>query len=110
MVSETIAETVNETPVVIKTEVDLENHTVEESDSEKKDLPEKKCEELEVADNRTAEEAPKDIVSFIICTASLVVDTRECRVTRHIFDQTCRSSVIFRVSEIEPNKYEHNLI
>ena len=68
MVSETVAETVNETPAVVKTEVDIENHTdaVEESDSEKKDLPEKKCEEPEVTDNRTAEEATKDNVSFSV--------------------------------------------
>ena len=65
MVSETVQEAVNEAPVVVKTEVDpVENQGVEESDSEKKDLPEKRSEEPEVADNRTADETSKENVGF----------------------------------------------
>ena len=63
MVSETVPETDNAIPTVVKTEVEVQNETVEEeSDSEKKDLPEKKCEE--VTDNKTSEETPADQVSF----------------------------------------------
>lgn len=63
MVSETVQETENPVSTVVKTEVDVQNETVEEeSDSEKKDLPEKKCEEI--SDNRTAEETPATKVSF----------------------------------------------
>ena len=63
MVSETVQETDNAIPTVVKTEVEVQNETVEEeSDSEKKDLPEKKCEE--VTDNKTSEETPAGQVSL----------------------------------------------
>ena len=63
MVSETVPVTENAVPTVVKTEVDVQNETVdEESDSEKKDLPEKKCEE--VTDNKTSGETPADEVSL----------------------------------------------
>ena len=59
MVSETVPVTENAVPTFVKTEIDVQNETVdEESDSEKKDLPEKKCEE--VTDNKT----PADEVSL----------------------------------------------
>ena len=52
-----VSERVAETPVVVKTEVDLENRVerVCKSEIEKKDLPEKKSEEPET-DNRTADD------------------------------------------------------
>lgn len=64
MVSESVPETLNEAPIIVKTEeIAAENRSVEDSGSEKKDFPEKL--EKEETDNRTADETERNNVSIL---------------------------------------------